>query len=81
MQLVEAFGFPYTPQYLSSNMWAAVIFSLFPWSLLAKAVSDLGDAVIPGNPGISWGSRSRWSVCPRAPQAALSCGAERELKG
>lgn len=57
MQLIIVFGFPYSPQYLGKDTWAMVIFALFPWSLLVKATNDLGSAVIPGNPGISWSER------------------------
>ena len=58
VQIINEFGFPYSPSYVGSDKWAIVVFSLFPWSLLVKAVQDLGNAVIPGNPGLQWSDRS-----------------------
>jgi hypothetical protein len=33
------------------------LFALCPWTLLSKAVIDLGQASTEGQPGISWGNR------------------------
>jgi hypothetical protein len=41
MLLVVAFGFPYSTDY-SSGLVA--LFSLFPWTILAKGIGDLASA-------------------------------------
>lgn len=62
--MIVVFGFPYSPDYVNKDRWATIVFALFPWSLLVKATSDLGRAVIPGNPGIHWQSRSSYVLLP-----------------
>lgn len=57
-QSTVAFGFPYTPDNIDSAVWVTVIFSLFPWNMLAKGSIDLGEASANANdPGISWANR------------------------
>lgn len=60
-QVVIAFGFPYTPSEVHSVPALTVIFALLPWSLLAKASSDLGAAsTAAGTQGISWSNRGAY---------------------
>lgn len=56
LQLVTAFGFPYSNNF---SKFFQIIWSLFPPNLLAKALSLLSDATSnPGDPGISWSRRT-----------------------
>lgn len=57
LQLVTAFGFPYSDQYSSlyRSIWA-----LFPPNLLAVGLNLLADATsTPGDPGVSWSGRTK----------------------
>lgn len=57
-QTVVAVGYPYSPDNISSVPIMTFIFSIFPWSMLAKGSIDLGDASANDNdPGISWSNR------------------------
>lgn len=58
LQLVVAFGVPYTDDYYKK--WGyilPIIFSLLPWCPFAKAIGDLGRASSSGNDGMSWSER------------------------
>lgn len=58
-QSVIAFGYPYSPEYAGKTPVITAIFTLLPWSLLAKGAIDLGAATANGNDvGISWAQRS-----------------------
>jgi hypothetical protein len=58
-QIAVIFGYPFTPQYLWSVSVITIIFLLLPWTLLAKAFNDLGNAAATPNPGITFGQRFR----------------------
>ena len=58
MQLVVAFGYPYTPENVHKIPIATVLFGLTPWTLLVKAIVDMGKAVGSGEPGLGWHQRS-----------------------
>lgn len=45
--------------YISKVPVLTVIFTLMPWSMLAKGSLDLGQASMDGNDGISWSNRKR----------------------
>ena len=64
MQAVIAFNYPYTPQYYKSVPVLTAVFTLLPWSLLAKGSIDLGLASgDDASKGISWDNRSGWVAC------------------
>jgi len=57
-QTVVAAGYPYSPNNISSVPIMTFVFSIFPWSMLAKGSIDLGDASANDNdPGISWSNK------------------------
>ena len=63
-QTVVIFGFPYTPVLVHKIPVATVIFTLCPWSLLVKGLSDLGNAASGGIAGITWAGRDRYGCMP-----------------
>lgn len=67
MQTVVIFGVPYTPDfYKDAGGIITIIFSAFPWDLLAKGFQDLGSATVSSSsPGIRWSERS--SYCQNIP--------------
>ena len=56
-QAVVIFGYPYTPGFIDNLPLGTVLFALCPWTLLSKAVIDMGQASTEGQPGISWADR------------------------
>ncbi|GAX81954.1 hypothetical protein CEUSTIGMA_g9382.t1 [Chlamydomonas eustigma] len=64
MQTVVIFGVPYTPTFFSDYNYAiTAIFSLFPWSTLAKGVADLGSATVSSSsPGLQWSQRKSYCL-------------------
>lgn len=61
MQVVVVFGVPYTPDFYKEAGGAIyIIFSLFPWDLLAKGFQDLGAAALGPSPGAQ--TRQIWSI-------------------
>lgn len=57
LQLVTAFGFPYSDQYSSIYR---IIWGFFPPNLLAVGLNLLADATSsPGDPGVSWSERTK----------------------
>lgn len=69
MQIVVLFGVPYSPDYYHKFGSAiTIIFSFFPWDLLAKGFDDLGSATSDSDaPGIDWSER--YSYCSNVPNA------------
>ena len=61
--IVIAFGFPFQSKY---GPVGRAVFSLFPWSLLSKGISDLAAAAAAG-PGLAWADRKRYCVPGAAP--------------
>ena len=59
LQAVVIFGYPYTPAYYNTIPIGTALFALCPWTLLSKAILDLGHASAAGQAGISWPDRSR----------------------
>lgn len=58
MQSVVAFGFPFTPENISSQIIVTILFILCPWALLSKGSIDLGLATAAANSrGIPWSDR------------------------
>ncbi len=53
------FGYPYTPAYYHNIPLGTALFALCPWTLLSKAILDLGHASAEGQAGIGWADRSR----------------------
>ncbi|KAG1680746.1 hypothetical protein FOA52_008079 [Chlamydomonas sp. UWO 241] len=70
MQVVVTFGVPYTPDfYYDFGSAITIIFSLFPWCLLAKGFQDLGAATVSAtSPGLQWADR--YSYCKNIPNTA-----------
>ncbi|GLI66002.1 hypothetical protein VaNZ11_009613 [Volvox africanus] len=61
MQAVVLSDVPYSPDYYyTANKAITIVFSLFPWDLLAKGFKDLGAATGGNNPGINWNERSSY---------------------
>ncbi|GIL78966.1 hypothetical protein Vretimale_187 [Volvox reticuliferus] len=61
MQAVVLSDVPYSPDYYNTaNKAITIVFSLFPWDLLAKGFKDLGAATGGNNPGIDWNERSSY---------------------
>lgn len=55
-----AFGFPFSPSYYYTygRIYSA-IFGSMPWSLLSKALHDMGLATASKDlPGLTWGERA-----------------------
>ncbi|KAK9831648.1 hypothetical protein WJX74_004219 [Apatococcus lobatus] len=67
--LVIGFGVPYHSSY---NVALQIVFSLFPWSLLAKGIQDLATAAAGSGQqqGISWGHR--YAYCLGADDAVAA---------
>ncbi len=65
-QTVVVFGVPYTPDYYKNAGGAiTIIFSLFPWDLLAKGFQDLGAAALGPSPGACL-AKQYFQLCMRA---------------
>jgi len=64
MQTVVIFGVPYTPDFYDTLNWALTcIFSMLPWTTLAKGFSDLGAATVSdSSPGLRWSERKSYCL-------------------
>jgi len=73
IQLVVGFGVPFTPDFGPGDSGSQIILALFPPSLLAKGLGDLGRfSANDASDGLSWAERDSYCIAARGCVMPLS---------